>query len=169
MSAFMVSKEHIDALVTAASTPADYHHSNGGLSWYWGEGREHHAMLRYGDCDEQNRVGAMLWAENLKSINARYPDTIDGENIPGPADFSPAEIVIYEFEQLPGNVDPLVVLDALSCYEYQTCEHGDEWRASEAHAFCEYLRDKMIRMIPRKREVWEISDRNIFRTLELAR
>ena len=46
-----------------------------------------------------------------------------------------------------GTFDPVKILAAINCYEYQACEHP-EWKTSEARDFCEALRDRMIRMLP---------------------
>jgi hypothetical protein len=107
----------------------------------------------------------MLWRENLASIHARYPDTVASGDYPGPANFRARDVDFYLFQDVPGTVDPLAVIDAVSCYEYQSCEHAG-WQASEAKAFCDALTAKMLRQIPRKASVWEISDRNVFRKLE---
>lgn len=173
MSAFIVSKEHIDALVQAALAnkspqyPGDC--CGSGMSYYWPEveygptGRElvhggfdnyedwQAAMqAAYHDCrqDSPSRLGQMLWGENHRSVNARYQED----------DIEP----LYEYAPLPGVVNPVVVLKAIDCYEYQTCEHED-WEASEAHKFCETLRGKMIGWLPGYDDApWGIDDRHAF-------
>jgi hypothetical protein len=165
MSAFMVGKVHIDAMVTAAMEIEHERHTSG-LSWYWFDPAEDNELVRaeisYCDQLRANEVGQMLWAENLASINARYPDTIeDHEHIPGPCDFRPDDVAIYVWENVPGTLDPLAIIDATGCYEYQSCEH-EGWRDSQAKAFCGALTDKMLRKMPRQRRVWEITDRRIF-------
>lgn len=145
MSAFVVSKRHIDALVTAGlSLPQNY----GPMGWTipappaeaayqrgaaWGpaaqsEYEAHHRTLRRTDA---GRVGAMLWAENERSVNHRY----DEEGIEEP----------YVYQRYKGAPDlsPTVVLKLISCYEYQSCEHP-EWKQSEAFAFCQSLRKAVI-------------------------
>ena len=54
----------------------------------------------------------MLWAENLNSIESRYPDTIDSHEYPGPCDFEGAETVAeYRFRaSFPTESDALKVL-----------------------------------------------------------
>jgi hypothetical protein len=55
-------------------------------------------------------------------------------------------------------------LKAISCYEYQSCEHPG-WRKSEAHAFCEALRDMAIGCLPGYDDApWEINDAQVFNT-----
>jgi hypothetical protein len=145
MSAWIVSKEHIDALVSAALVCAQ----ENGSSFRWYDADDNHSHeLTYTDTVRANQVGRMLWAENLASINARYIDTIDHpENCPGPNDFNGIETVgDYVFKRTP-RIPPVAILKAISCYEYQSCEH-EEWKTSQAHEFCATLRDHVINLLP---------------------
>lgn len=63
------------------------------------------------------RVGAMLLAENTRSVNYLHDED----------DWEP----VYLLHPLPGTPDPLAVLKAIACLEYQSCEH-DGWLDSEA-------------------------------------
>jgi hypothetical protein len=103
----MVSKEHIDVLVTAS------------------------IALGIIPKDEADMTGIQLWDENWKSINSRYPDTIDDhESIPGPISFRPEHIAEYTFDPRPTE-DLIYVYKQAGCYGYQSCEH-DEWKDSTA-------------------------------------
>lgn len=149
MSAFVVDKVHVDALVQAGlrgSYP---------LTWYWSN-PTHSGQLDYLTADE---VGAMLWAENVLSVQARYPDVLDpdGGEYPGPADFVDAEVFTYRFKGLGRPLSPVEALKALDCYTYQSCEH-DGWKASQAYAFCDALRDTLIGELPGYAEAkWSIN------------
>jgi len=88
-------------------------------------------------------IAHMLRAEGIKSINARYPDTVDNlDNAPGtigdtgplPKPFPSPMTLDYE---------PLVVLSLIAGYEYQSCEHSG-WKGSPAWEFCQALRVRMI-------------------------
>jgi len=168
MSAFTVNKEHIDALVQAALwIPGPQHPGdscNAGLTYNWPDAdpelfkREGYeawaidAQSRYHDArqDTPDRLGQMLWGENHRSVNHRYQ-----ENHIEP---------LYSYQPLPGEPDPVIVIKAISCYEYQTCEH-EGWETSEAHAFCKALRNKMINALPGYDAApWGIDDRNVFAT-----
>lgn len=164
MSAFVVDKVHIDALVTAGLKlasrygpmkwtdrgPTDEEISDthvrgqsipyGSMVWY----SEHKRELT---SETAGRVGAMLLAENVRSVNHRY----DEEEWEQP----------YEFSQLRGTPDPRVVLEAIACYEYQSCEHP-EWERSEAYRFCDTLRRECVRLLTGDVSVWEITDPAIF-------
>lgn len=165
MSAFVVSKIHIDALVTAGLAFDRY----GPLRWMTRDLTEEEQRTGYAEGepwgpesvsiwrrlsreltrDTAEQVGAMLWAENVRSVNHRYAEEEWEE--------------VYTFERLPGTVNPIVVLKAISCYEYQSCEHP-EWERSEARRFCDSLRKHMINHLPGMDDAagWEINDRYVF-------
>lgn len=118
MSAWIVSREHIDVLVKARLVHARQ---------YWTS-----------DCDP-DETGRMLWRENLRSLTARYPDDEDGGR-PGPVDFSDADVDEYTYRD-PGFIPtPGEIFQTIGCYDYQSCEH-DGWDDSEAKAWTENLRD----------------------------
>jgi hypothetical protein len=137
MSAFMVDDTHIDALLTAGLLLDP----RAPLRWWIPGVRELTAATA-------DRVGAMLLAENRRSVNHRYrEDEIES---------------IYQFHQLAGRPDPVVVLSAIDCYEYQACEHP-EWERSEAWAFCDALRRLACRHLPGYEAApWEITDPTVF-------
>ncbi len=60
----------------------------------------------------------MLLAENARSFNHCH-DELDWEPV-------------YLFHPLPGAPDPLVVLKAIACLQYQSCEHP--WVARQRSA-----------------------------------
>jgi hypothetical protein len=155
VSAFEVSKTHIDALVSAAlqRTGGDT------LSWHHGEiprtlpgemlpGAEDYLAAckrtkREVSFENAETWGATLLAENRRSVNHRY----DEDEIEYP----------YTFTMIQGRLNAVAILKALGCYEYQSCEHPG-WPASEAHSFCEALRHRMIRMLPGYEDAaWEIN------------
>lgn len=172
MSAFIVDKVHIDALVTAGLIlPRPY----GPMHWIWPELTEEDQRDAYqrGEPwgpraiqlikerthelthETTGRVGAMLLAENASSTNHRY----DEEKWEQP----------YTFTELRGHPDPVIVLSALRCYEYQSCEHPG-WPKSEAYAFCRNLQAVAIRNLPGMDSApWEITDPNVFLTAQLRK
>lgn len=130
MSAYIVSNATIDVLVNAA----EHGVSDRGMHWYhrptetsYAIGGSFNATMRTpGD------VGAMLWAENRRSVDYRYNEE----------EIEP----VYEHRLLLGSLSPADVLSAITCYRYQSCEHED-WRDSEAAAFCDALEAKMVRRL----------------------
>jgi hypothetical protein len=166
MSAFMQPATHIDALLTAALRLR----KNGApLCWYWPNLDDEARSLTYqagepwgpGAIELANdrrrvltrqsagRVGAMLLAQNRYSVDFRYAE----EEAEEP----------YLFNELPGKIDPLIVLKALAGYEYQSCETPD-WEESEAFTFCLALRLLCINELPGydAAKGWSIDDRSIF-------
>jgi hypothetical protein len=121
MSAWTVSKAHIDAMIGAAlSSPVQT------FSWYQGDER---TVLDERNVDE---IGQMLWDENYLSVNYRYED-----NKAAPQ---------YEYAAMEDK-PAVALLKAIDCYEYQSCEHPG-WDDSSAKAFCDALSDMLIGRLP---------------------
>jgi hypothetical protein len=152
VSAFVVSRKHIAYLVEAATS---VRLANGGhdrsLYWYHNGGSHN---LRCLEPERSAEVGQMLWDENIKSICARYPDCVGHpDRMPGPLN----ETFRYERHiHLPMSIDPVQVIKACNCYEYQSCEH-EGWTTSEAKTFIDALRRKAINALPGYDDAdWEI-------------
>ena len=201
MSAYMVSKAHIDRLVALAlHGPRDRGPRYPGDAWngprWWshdlatlhasrnGEredivelltlrGETHEAIRAEIDGtyaafwqhhrreitrENADAVGALLIATNLHSIHERYPATVDHpDRTPGPiAQYWDAA---YRFPASTERVMALEGLTAISCYEYQSCEF-DGWHSSEAHSFCDALRDALCSVLTRDtKRGWDNWDR----------
>lgn len=152
MSAFMVGRDHIAYVVTGAQKLAL---GQFGFSWHWeGQG----IRLDSSDRDQAARVGQMLWDENLKSIHARYPDTIEKpDNIPGVI----GEVYVYAHSRpyRLDQIDFVQLLKAIHCLKYQFCEH-DEWQRSQAYAFLRALEGAAVRSLAGYDDAqWEIEPR----------
>lgn len=131
MSAFIVSKRHIDVLVESTRLAVGYPHY---FILHWGKGQQFPGLI--GD----NALGRILWAENIKSVAACYPDDPDGN-------FRAQDVDAYWAAGAGLHLSPVQALKALDCYEYQSCEH-EEWEASEVHDFCRVLRKRLITLLP---------------------
>ena len=96
----------------------------------------------FGHIENADQTGQMLWRENHLSVNHRY------DELPKVEPSSP-----YIFErplkrlQHNGRLDPMQVLKAIDCYEYQSCEHPG-WLKSEAKAYCGVLRRRIVHSLP---------------------
>jgi hypothetical protein len=136
MSAWMVSTAHIDAMLTAGIDAGEAYRprweTDADENQVPGESlRGGYRTLDYLNADH---VGAMLLAENRRSVNYRYTEDEIEE--------------LYTFKRLGGStVTPVDVLKSIECFEYQACEHPG-WSASEARRFCEALRHTMIGRLP---------------------
>jgi hypothetical protein len=132
MSAWIVSKKHIDYMVTAALT---CERKRGYGPDYGGQ------RVHLGNADE---VGAGLLAENIESVAYRY-DSRDLNDLPGPIKQTRPEQ--YRYRPQPPGIDVVTAIKAIHCYEYQSCEHPG-WDTSAAKAFCEELKGGLICCLP---------------------
>lgn len=135
MSAYIVSTEHIHALVAAALE----HHRQLPFRWYPNIVGSH--SLDYTNADE---VGAMLLSECVRSVSYRYPDDTF-ETLPGPNPKTHPDLYLWRRPmRMPTTVEALKQID---CYEYQSCEHP-EWETSSAREFCAMLRRRLVQQLP---------------------
>ncbi len=115
MSAWIVSRKHIDYIVTAIIA----------------------AELTSKTPDD---LGRMLWRECLISVACRYPDDEDGDR-PGPADFRDSDVITYTWTETPILAGGALA-KTLGCYHYQSCEHPG-WENSEANGLVTKLTDSL--------------------------
>ena len=129
MSAFVVTPNHIAYLVNAAQTYRVSYDGN----------------LVSLSTRDQAEIGAALLAENQASVNHRYTN-------------HPAQNEPYVHPTRPSAApDPVQTLKAVSCYEYQSCEHP-AWEESAAYRFCQDLTSASISRLPGYDEAeWEIT------------
>jgi hypothetical protein len=148
MSAFEVSSNHIRVMINAGLTRS----LDGRLEWMvhpftedetetvfarghaWGPGMIRVAQNIYRELNTQSAetVGAMLAAQNQRSVNFRYAE----EEIEAVYQHGPT-----------GSYSPVELLKIVKCYEYQSCETPD-WETTEAHNFCAALKDQLIHLLP---------------------
>ena len=120
MSAFIVSKGHIDLLVQALIEAE---------------------IISDAAADE---VGRTLWQENPNSIWHRYPDTFENDaDYPGPMDFSKADVGGYTYTAPAPGWGPAAVLKQIHCYDYQSCEHPG-WTLSQSRIWLRVFEDHLI-------------------------
>jgi hypothetical protein len=133
MSAFIVSHDHIDVLLTFAV--------NHQVSYFipatppatdsaW-------VTINAGNASE---VGTLLLDENERSVRTRYPNDEPGE-LPG----SDADTVSYRFK--PFDAPALHVLKACDCFDYQACE-TDDYEATLAHRIINAIRASATSGLP---------------------
>jgi hypothetical protein len=177
MSAYVVSKVHVDFLVQAAISGASdsvgwTRNSEPGFSWHHDD-RLHRLDLAAEVGDERpaaipgfnpielvnpSVIGQRLVDECVASVHARYPDTDpDQGDLPGPTDayyMGPYVWTPYRSGEprasrarIPPPATTAVIAKQIAHYEYQSCEH-DEWESSEAHAFCRALAEALLGSLP---------------------
>ena len=120
MSAWIVSKQHIDALA------------------YW--------LDRMGIAHDKQKMGELLWSENHKSIRARYGDyNHKGKFVKRPKYHymipQPRVTESYYDDFDPQNLDQIQAL--VHCYTYQSCEHKG-WEKSRAKRLMDRLEAQLV-------------------------
>lgn len=84
-------------------------------------------------CTEQEQLGALLYAENAKSVAYRYTE-------------EPEDDYEFHFVQTIAN-SAVQMIKAVRCYQYQACEHPG-WDKSAAHTITEAIIEHAIARIP---------------------
>lgn len=127
MSAYVVDRDTIRYLVSAAMSPRILGQSYHSLRYQWGD---HPFDLGCGDFEAAAHIGQVLWNENQRSVNARY-----GDSDPAPE--------YGQHVEWFGTFDPVQVLKTISCLNYQSCETKD-WENTQAAAFLRGLERQCI-------------------------
>ena len=122
MSAYIVPDYHINALVSWAAT----RNGSNAVSYYWGNRRRY---VR----DDAKRIASVLFAENVRSVNARYSEADPAHG--------------FVFKQVPNMLNPIDVIKGCHGYSYQACE-ADGWEESEAFAIINGIEQSAIRSLP---------------------
>jgi hypothetical protein len=151
LSAFVVEKSHIDALVELALCGPRRVRGVAWPAFYWHESDPQTGIVTTREltpetCDE---VGSMLTRECIASVACHYPDLLWPElpgSVPNP---DPDEYVFPLERAVSGLSRPTAVegLKAIECYEHQSSGHA-AWRDSAAQHFCEVLLGRLIRSLP---------------------
>lgn len=133
MSTFMLDDEHVHALVHAAFRFAD-----GPYVGFW--------------CNDQwlrfTRAEATELGTELKATNAASLEHGRSKRV----------VVAYGYRSPRQMREPVEILKAIDCYEYQACE-APNWDASVAKAFCQWLRKQAIYFLPGyEKAEWGIDD-----------
>lgn len=164
MSAFMVSRSHIDYLVRAADSRRITGRHNQfqfrNRSGVWVTLRHGHEIEGYEPDIGMSALGQLWWDENRSSIEHRYPDTReDFSNAPGPV----GEDFRYQYGErfTRTEITPAQVIRACDCLDYQSCEHPG-WKDSDARAALMALKDYAVNALVDEHEAkngrlqWEI-------------
>lgn len=144
MSAFVVDKRHISAILDGANLAGLRYRSN--FSWYY-QGERHYLRP-----ENINETGQMLLDENIKSVSYRYEDS-SLTNLPGRVD---AEYVIPYRHTQQKQFSIIQYIKFVNCLDYQSCEHPD-YKDSEAKCFMDALRESLVMCVPGYEESkWEL-------------
>jgi hypothetical protein len=147
MSAFTVSHDHIDALLTFAKDKRMQNELSYRID------RSAREPLSW------TQIGQVLLAENERSVCHRYPDCIPGD-APGTIG---EESLTYRFRPmaelatLPHTTKLVWIIKACDCFDYQACE-TDDYEQSITHAIIESIRAKAVHsFIEYENAPWGIS------------
>ena len=127
MSAYVVSAYHINALVTYANLER--------IGYFW-QGKRRDVR------EDPRRIASVLYAENVRSVNARYNDA------------APAHGHEYRIEL--SHLSHIGAIKACHCLAYQSCE-TDDWEETEAAAILRAIEASAVRKLPGYDEAaWEL-------------
>jgi len=175
MSAWIVSRVHIDVLVRGVIEEGGFYHrgkwfkvvedeaaraeSLEHLKSFYTEARREQEARRIMTATD---LGKMLWSENHKSVNARY-----GERTRTPEYWyiEPKKYMTYtdekysrlegntwvEYIKREGHIDRGLLATQASCYDYQTCEH-DTYYASRAFSVVLALGKSLLHKVEGSKE-----------------
>lgn len=116
MSAWIVSKKHVDLMVAGVTRGT----RDGALA---------------GRPMDEDTLGQILVTENVASVHYRYPDDdVTKGELPGPN--APYYLKPYRWEDPRYLPTAAELLKAVDCYSYQACEHPG-WKTSAAKLICD--------------------------------
>lgn len=119
MSAWVVSKRHVAAMV----------------KWYVEQGDGEGEVQRIAGGAAE--AAAMLYAENVRSVNHRYSDHTPDE----PIAFTSADLI-----HAPA-ISAVEAIKAAHCLEYQSCE-TDDYKRTKAYKLCRYIESAAMHRLP---------------------
>jgi len=127
MSAWIVSKKHIDLMVKAVMEGT----RDGALKSFLTD-RFLTASIN------PDSLGSMLVKECVDSVSYRYPgDYVSDGELPGPC--HPYYVRPYVYEDPKYRPTAVELFKAVDCYDYQSCEHPG-WKSSKAMQLCDEIR-----------------------------
>lgn len=132
MSAFIVSKETMDHVVTMVMRE----------KFYKNAGPRTFAGMPIWSSDSRTMLGRMFFAINLDAVTQRYPEDTK-ESAPGPCDISDIHEA-YEFVEQ--QISQAQGLKSMHCLLYQ-CSEGDVPETSELYKALDKLSDELTKQM----------------------
>ena len=148
MSAWVVSRAHIDALVaTIIYGPSD--------AKFWG-GLWNSDQKRFYDASDADELGRELWLTCFESVQHRYPSKQPSE-LPGHG-HDLAEAETYRFPLATVKIPAVWAIKQCHCLRYQSCEHPG-WEDSRSKRLLCNLADSCTDALPGYDEApWGLDD-----------
>lgn len=165
MSAWVCSKAHIDAMVTAGIELGSEMSGHPSVTYRSGEDWKKIDLIAHITTDE---IGQMLTDTIVTGVHHRYPgDDVSKGELPGP---SGGEAVWYlkpyKWERTRALADGEIVA-LLAAYDYQACEHND-YTNTFGHRFVEHCRHRLLKRVEKKFEAlggkteWGYEEEHVF-------
>lgn len=141
MSAYIVSKKIIDAIVTISEIGPKDRSAGWVRQTRWAT---YDGIKSSGELVTPDELGAALWVANVQSVNYRYSER-------NATAMKAAKAYTYK----PVNNVPTLMeaFDVLSTYDYQSCEKPN-YRRSAVSLFIERLRTVLIGRLPGYNEAY---------------
>lgn len=128
MSAFVVSDDHINVLLTWANK------NMGNVIVYNGkEGEE--VELSFSQVGDLQKMANILRSENIRSVNTRYNEDTTLADLP-------VGFTFYHYV-----ASPVEIIKACQCYDYQACEN-EKYPSTDAHRIIEWIMDAAVSALP---------------------
>lgn len=125
MSAFLVSYNHLNTVVSWAAIH----------------------IMHMPTCEELDKIGRLLWAENYISVDTRYPDD----------DMTDQWCELYCHRPTKPTISAIEFIKLVDCLEYQSCEHKG-WSESKAKKLLDDWRHSALRQYgPYSAAKWAIA------------
>lgn len=145
MSAFLVSCDHINALLHFYKTTEATMHSSLGV---YPHGSASFTLGEWNDDATWLKAAQLLRGENHRSLRAKYGNRIEEE-----AGFSEADLRLPIFEK---PLSPVQILKLCQCYDYQACESKD-YGDTAAKSLVSAIKSAAIATLPGYEEAhWSI-------------
>ena len=137
MSAYILEKAHIDYMLGYLT-----HRNNcQGTIFYVPNKEAEDGWDRFeailGESQDTSKLGQILVDQNYRSVNARYNEN----QVPPPYTYT------RQVGQGPDDFEPLQVLKACDCYDYQACK-TDDYHTTQAAWIVDIIRKAAIRDLP---------------------
>lgn len=150
MSAYVVAPEHIRELVAFAvskgscgSMRVDPRY----LKYHVSEELAAQFSETMTDDEIATVYAGVLYSENLRSVQERYPDCEGINDLPGLIE-KPEFIVISMGDIVDRKVKNMLdILKMCDCLEYQSCE-TDNYRQTDAHQLTQKIKEAAVRNLP---------------------
>ena len=143
MSAFIVTHQHINTMLNFAAanagnlSPCVYLKDDANLNF----------------SGDQQAMAEILLAENVRSVQARYPALDNPDAMPGKIG-EIGQPIRYAFTR---PISPVQAIKACKCYDYQACEAAG-YATSDARLIIEAIQNIAIHSLPGYDDAeWEIN------------